>query len=173
MRSVQLGQRRRRRPTARLVHPDPRRSASGCPMVRWNRSGQEVVLGRAPSVSKVSGSRIPRLVTIGRRSRHPQPRAARSRGRHGRRHRPPLAQQRMSPSRARPVKLRAGEPTPRARRHRGRLRRRLDHPGSGRLMRRARPCPSCRATRRSACSDPAASPTCSSTSSGCRGARSL
>jgi len=27
--------------------------------------GQEVVLGRAPSVSKVSGGRIPRLVTIG------------------------------------------------------------------------------------------------------------
>lgn len=77
--------------------------------------GHEIVLGRSPSVSKVSGGRLPRLVTIG----HGDPDISRSHVRlaleggtvvvtdlHSRNGTLVVA-----PGRA-PVKLRAGEPTP-------------------------------------------------------------
>ena len=58
--------------TATATSPDGRHEASAAgpisirlPDGSLEPIGQEVVLGRAPSVSKVSGGRIPRLVTIG------------------------------------------------------------------------------------------------------------
>ena len=43
----------------------PRRPTCACPTAALEPIGHEVVLGRAPSVSQVSGGRIPRLITIG------------------------------------------------------------------------------------------------------------
>ncbi|GAA1772919.1 FHA domain-containing protein [Agromyces lapidis] len=102
--------------------PDAPATATDSPGVRvrmpdgsFEPLGHEIVLGRSPSVSKVSGGRLPRLVTIG----HGDPDISRSHVRlaleggtvvvtdlHSRNGTLVVA-----PGRA-PVKLRAGEPTP-------------------------------------------------------------